>query len=103
MTYFVEDFNTQDKRAALIWAREDYDPGDQWAWSMGWLFNFAGELGRRGEDVPACLEYRAGAGGHHVDEDYAEGLAEIGTDALTYACLVLNRYENACRKAGMSY
>ena len=105
MTYFVDDFDTQDKRAVLIWARDDHDPFDQWGWVMSWLFDIAGEIyeNRPGVDVPRELQYRPGAGGVEISEDRAEGLALLSDDALVWAARVMSRFENCLRNAGENY
>ena len=103
MPYFVGTFDTQDKRAALKWARDDFDSSDPWGWVMSWLFDIAGEIECRGEDVPDVLHYRAGACGPYVSEDRAEGLAEISTEALQHAALVLHRFDEWCRAKGRDY
>lgn len=103
MSYFVEGFDTQAEGAVLEWAQDDFDAGDEWGWCMSWLFDVAGELDRRGEDVPAELGYRAGAGGAYVSEDRAEGLAEFSVAALTHAALVLNARAEELKAAGLDY
>lgn len=70
---------------------------------MSWLFDVAGEICQRGAEVPEALQYRPGMGGPEVGEDRAEGLAEISDSALIWAALVLNRYADRCRAAGLDY
>lgn len=103
MSYFVEGFDTQAERAVLEWAEEDFDGYDEWGWCMAWLFDIAGELDQRGEDVPEELGYRAGAMGPYVSEDRAEGLAEFSVAALTHAALVLYARAEELKAAGLDY
>ena len=103
MAYFVEDFDTQAEGAVLAWANDDFDASDEWGWCTSWLFDLAGELDQRGEDVPAELGYRAGACGASVSEDRAEGLAEFSVAALIHAALVLNTRAEELKASGLDY
>jgi hypothetical protein len=104
MSYFVDDFDPNDKRAVLEWSAYDHDPGDPWGWAMSWLFDIASELYNRGAEVPAELQFRPSpTKTQEVSEDRAPGMAEIGTEALIYAARVFHRYDNRCRRAGLDY
>lgn len=103
MAYFVDGFDTSDRRAVLIWMRDSWDDYDTWGTAMGWLFDVAGEIAQRGNEVPYELHYRPGAFGPEVSEDNAEGLAEMSDDALQWAARVLNRYCECLKRAGLDY
>lgn len=105
MTFFVDTFDTQAKGACLSWARDDYDNGDKWGWAMSWAFDVCAELSSRDlYDQPNDLQYRAGIGGVHIDdESRAQGLSLIGNDALEYFAKFLKRYIAACERKGLSY
>ena len=90
--YFVDDFDPTNVDAVMGWLREGFDDYDSYASGMSILFDLAGELERRGEDVPSELGYRPGAGGPGVSDGMAEGLAMCGTEALQRAALIWNRY-----------
>lgn len=54
----------------------DYGPNnDPWGHAMGAFFNVAGELDRRGCDMPPEWGYRCGMGGPEVDE-WAQGVLD---------------------------
>lgn len=102
--FFAEDFDTTDKRAALIWARDDYDSGDKWGWCMSWLFDLCAVIEIRGWEVPAEAQYRSGVFGPHIeDKERKRGMAELTTEALQHAVRVLCRYERLCRRADLNY
>lgn len=93
---FVEGFDFN----LLSWAREDRDPGDPWGWVMSWLFDIAGELALRGEEVPPELEYHPGLFGAEVQR---QGLDEFPTEELQRAARILHRYALLCQHFGRDY
>jgi hypothetical protein len=104
MTFFINAFDTQNKRALIQWARDDFDSYDQWGWIMSWMFDICSELWNRGEiDATRLVQYRPGAYGAEVSEDRAEGLAQISTESLIWTLKVFNRFEERLRANGESY
>ena len=105
MTFFVDDFDPNAKRSCLEWAKDEYDPYDKWGWAMNWAFDVCAELSSRDlYDQPQALNYRAGIGGDHIeDENRAKGLSLIGDGALEYFAKFLKRYIGACERTGLSY
>lgn len=102
--FFVPEFDTRNRRALLQWARDDFDSYDPWGWCMSWLFDVAAAISLRGLEVPPELQYRAGAAGPVIDDDYREeGLAELSDAALIWGARVLNRYAVGCKRAGLDY
>lgn len=103
MAYFIEGFDVNDARKVLRWLKEDFD-GDRWGWAMSVAFDIAAELYNRGDSVPFDI-YRPGACAsmQEVSEYRAEGMAEVPSDTLYTVGLVIDRYLDKLKLAGVDY
>lgn len=102
MTYFVDDFDTRNPREVLRWLKEDFD-GDRWGWAMSVAFDVAAELHNRGDSVPFD-SYRPGAcSKQQVSEYREEGMSEIPSETLNAVGIVIDRYLDKLKLAGLDY
>lgn len=84
--------------------RMERDSGDPWGSVMGWLFDIADEMERRGSEHPVEWRYRPGAfGPPDESECNAGGVLDATDDALEQFGRVLNRYADKLRIAGKDY
>ena len=84
----------------------DYGPkNDPWGQAVSAFFDVAGELTKRGADVPDAWQYRPGAGGPSVSEWGAEVFADLQpTDAdLLRLGALLHKLTDRLDRAGRSY
>ena len=102
MGYFVEGFDASNPREVLRWLKEDFD-GDRWGWAMSVAFDIAAELHNRGDRQPFD-SYRPAACSEQEVSDYrAEGMAKVPSDTLYTVGLVIGRYLDRCKAAGIDY
>ncbi len=79
-----------------------HEHADQWGECMGYLFNICAYLYDQDRfDVPNECEYSPGAGGVEIeDPEMFEGCT---IEQVEHAGLVLNRYNDRLRAAGLDY